>query len=144
MDASTKAKVDLFHLYLENLPNTLPYIESGGETFKYSFDFFSVDDDDLQDKGLVGAINRQLEIHLGHRNNGPIIFSERGPGRHKFADLFESWLNELASDPEILILSKWLDDLIEAAENVYRTSNAMVLIIVVLVVSSFTYTVDVA
>ena len=57
MDASTKAKVlDLFRLYLENLPNTLPYIESGGETSKYSFDFFSVDDDDLQDKGLVGAI----------------------------------------------------------------------------------------
>ena len=76
MNASTKAKVDLFRLYLENLPNTIPYIESGGETSKYSFDFFSVDDDDLQDKGLVGAINRQLKIHLGHRNNGPIIFSE--------------------------------------------------------------------
>ena len=76
MDTSTKAKVDLFCLYLENLPNTLPYIESGGEMSKYSFDFFSVDDDDLQDKGLIGAINCQLEVHLGHCNNGPIIFSE--------------------------------------------------------------------
>ena len=42
MKASTKAKVDLFRVYLENLPNTIPYIESGGETSKYSFDFFSL------------------------------------------------------------------------------------------------------
>ena len=137
MDASTKARVDLLRLYLENLPDTIP--QSGSETAKYTFNFFSVDDDDLQDMGLFGAINRQLEIHLGHHNNGPIIFSERGPGLHKLANLFESWLNELASDSEVLILIKWLDDLIKAAENAYRTSNAMVLIIVVLVARSFTY-----
>ena len=137
MDASTKARVDHLHLYLENLPDTIP--QSGSKTAKYTFDFFSVDNNDLQDMGLVGAINRQLEIHLGHHNNGPIIFSERGPGLHKLANLFESWLNELASDPEVLILVKWLDDLIKAAENAYRTSNAMVLIIVVLVARSFTY-----
>jgi len=138
MDASTKAKVDLLRLYLENLPDTIP--QSGGETTKYGFDFFLVDNDDLEDKGLVGAINRQLKIRLGHRNNGPIIFSERGPGLCKLADLFEAWLDELASDPEVLILFKWLDDLIGAAENAYRTSNAMVLtFIVVLIANSFTY-----
>ena len=70
MDDSTKERVNLLHLYLENLPNTILHVDSGGKITKsYNFDFFSVDDDDLQDMGHVGAINCQLKICLGHHNS---------------------------------------------------------------------------
>lgn len=125
MDSSTKEKVDLLRLYLESLPNSIPYVDAGS-TSKYSFDFFLTDDDDLEDKGPVGAINRQLEIRLGHRNNGPILFTEQGPGLSKLTNLFEQWFGELSSDPEVLILHKWLDNLIAAAEHAYNSTNTMV------------------
>ncbi|KAI6124074.1 hypothetical protein EDD16DRAFT_1704068 [Pisolithus croceorrhizus] len=89
---------------------------------QYGFDFFVVDDD-VEDKGPVGAINHQLEIQLGHQNNGPILFAEQGPSLCKLTGLFEVWLSDLSSNPEIPILHKWLDDLIAAAENAYSSTN---------------------
>jgi len=98
--------VDLLRLYLESLPDTIPQL--GSKTTKYGFNL--VDNDDLEDRGLVGTINCQrdsrVERHLYHCNNGPIIFSEQGPGLPKLTDLFESWLDELASEHEVLILFK--------------------------------------
>jgi len=88
MDSSTKEKVDLLRLYLGNLPNSIPYVDADS-TSKYNFGFFLIDDDDLEDKGPVGAINCQLEIQLGHWNNGPILFTEKGPSLSKLTDLFE-------------------------------------------------------
>jgi len=59
--------------YLESLPNTIPQL--GSETTKYGFNL--VDNDDLEDRGLVGTFNCQrdsrVKIHLYHCNNGPII-----------------------------------------------------------------------
>ncbi|KAI5990480.1 hypothetical protein EDD15DRAFT_2198064 [Pisolithus albus] len=122
MDSPTKAKLDLLRLYLKNLPNSIPFVDSGSPS-QYGFDFFVVDDEDMEDKGPVGAINRQLEIRLGHWNNGPILFTEQGPSLCKLTDLFEEWFGHLSSDPEIPILHKWLDDLITAAENAYSSTN---------------------
>ena len=39
MDSSTKAKVDLLCLYLENLPNSIPHVNPGGIS-KYNFSHF--------------------------------------------------------------------------------------------------------
>ncbi|KAI6107359.1 hypothetical protein EDD16DRAFT_1523291 [Pisolithus croceorrhizus] len=122
MDNPTKAKLNLLHLYLKNLPNSIPFVDPGGMS-QYGFDFFVVDDEDMEDKGPVGAINCQLEIWLGHWNNGPILFTEQGPSLCKLTNLFEVWLRDLSSDPEIPILHKWLDDLIVAAENAYSSMN---------------------
>ncbi|KAI6017164.1 hypothetical protein BKA83DRAFT_4059242 [Pisolithus microcarpus] len=125
MDSSTETKVDLLHLYLENLPDSIPHVDPGGMSM-YNFSFFLVDDEDVEDRGHVGAINRQLEIRLGHWHNGPIQFTEQGPDLNKLANLFKLWLTDLASDPEVPILHKWLDDLITAAENAYKSTNTMV------------------
>ncbi|KAI6018849.1 hypothetical protein EDC04DRAFT_2576215 [Pisolithus marmoratus] len=125
MDNSTDTKVELLRLYLENLPDSIPHVDCGGMS-KYNFSFFLVDDEDIEDKGHVGAINRQLEIRLGHRHNGPIQFIEQGPDLNELANLFKLWLTDLASDPEVPILHKWLDDLIMAAENAYNSTNTKV------------------
>ncbi|KIK11780.1 hypothetical protein PISMIDRAFT_19235 [Pisolithus microcarpus 441] len=122
MDSPTKAKLDLLRLYLKNLPNSIPFVDPGGMS-QYGFDFFLVDDEDMADKGPVGAINCQLEIWLGHWNNGPILFMEQGPSLCKLTDLFKEWFRGLSSDPEIPILHKWLDDLITAAEYAYSSTN---------------------
>ncbi|KAI6161592.1 hypothetical protein EDD17DRAFT_1481367 [Pisolithus thermaeus] len=73
MDNSMETKVDLLRLYLENLPDSIPHVDPG-EMSMYNFSFFLVDDENIEDKGHVGAINHQLEIHLGHWCNGPILF----------------------------------------------------------------------
>ena len=65
MESSTKAKVDLLHLYLENLANSIPHVDPEGIS-EYNFSYFLVDDDDVEDKWPVGAINHQPEIQLGH------------------------------------------------------------------------------
>ena len=125
MESSTKAKVDLLRLYLENLPNSIPHVDAEGIS-EYNFSYFLVDDDDVEDKGHVGAISRQLEIRLGHRHKGPILFVEQGPDLRKLSDYFELWLTDLSSDPEVAILYKWLDDLIIAAENAYASTKTPV------------------
>src|SRR5947209_606093 len=127
MNESMKAKLELLHCYLENLPSTIPYVDSGSKISKYSFDFNFTLDCNMEDMGLVGAISCQLEIQLGHCNKGPIIFSEWGLGLHKLVDCFESWLDMLASNPEVLILLKWLDDLLVTAENAFQSANTTVM-----------------
>ena len=73
----------------------------------------------MEDKG-------QLEIWLGHRHKGPILFVKQGPNLRKLSDYFELWLTDLSSDPKVAILYKWLNDLIIAAENAYASTRTTV------------------
>ncbi|KDQ05636.1 hypothetical protein BOTBODRAFT_122435, partial [Botryobasidium botryosum FD-172 SS1] len=70
----------LRHL-LENLPKTLP------EPPLSSYDF-TVDPQFLADEGLEAAINRQLEIAIGHRAHNPKL-RERGHGILAIIPVFE-------------------------------------------------------
>ncbi|KAF8438554.1 hypothetical protein L210DRAFT_2273083 [Boletus edulis BED1] len=118
MDGKTTAKLHKLRAYLENLPDTIPIrTEVYGI---YSFDFFNVDDEDMKDLGVEGAVNRQLEVRLGHRRDGPVVFRERGPGLTEVVTVLESYLTQLLGS---VILLKWLDDLIEAAIQAYQKAR---------------------
>ncbi|KDQ11173.1 hypothetical protein BOTBODRAFT_46510, partial [Botryobasidium botryosum FD-172 SS1] len=66
---------------LENLPKTLP------EPSLSSYNF-AIDPEFTKDEGLEAAINRQLEITIGHRAHNPKL-RERGHGILAVIPLFE-------------------------------------------------------
>ncbi|KAI6138645.1 hypothetical protein BKA82DRAFT_934275 [Pisolithus tinctorius] len=55
----------------------------------------------------------------------PITFREQGQGLEAVADVLKQYITQLAShaDPEVMLLIKWLDDLISAAENTFKLTN---------------------
>jgi hypothetical protein len=54
---------------------------------RYHFQDFAPDPDWIETIGTVeGAINRELEVRLGTRANGPIEFVERGPSVEALVD----------------------------------------------------------
>jgi hypothetical protein len=117
--------------YLRHLLQHIPWFGSPGDMQNgtangYDFDSYSPDEDRVRDKdyGLVGAVNRDLEIELGHRASGPLRFGHgRGPGLVALADVLARYL---AASNEDFLLSKWLDDCISGAETVYSESKAEV------------------
>ncbi|KAG2073344.1 hypothetical protein BDR04DRAFT_1116464 [Suillus decipiens] len=100
MDAETRQKLSTLALYLQHLPEPSIPVDTTGTT--YGFNHFTVDDEDIQDMGKIRALNRALEIQFGQRNNGPIIFKD---------------------STEVVLLQKWVDDLIIAAVHAYTSAK---------------------
>ncbi|KAH7918558.1 hypothetical protein BV22DRAFT_1041698 [Leucogyrophana mollusca] len=119
MDSHTKELLSTLQFYLSNLPATLPV--PGGFTPGYGFDFFGLDDDDVADIGEEGALNRALEVAFGTRKNGPIVFTERGPGLEGVVGTLEEHLEK---SPNSAILKKWVDDLITSAKLAFQWKKA--------------------
>ncbi|KIK80837.1 hypothetical protein PAXRUDRAFT_15570 [Paxillus rubicundulus Ve08.2h10] len=118
MDSGTRSKLNKLRIYLDHLPNSLLF--RGSAESDYSFEFFGIQDEDEEDLGLEGAVNHQLEIWLGHRNNGPVKFKERGPGLSPVVTVLENYLND---SPGSVILMKWLDDLICSAQQAFENAK---------------------
>ncbi|KIK93575.1 hypothetical protein PAXRUDRAFT_12564 [Paxillus rubicundulus Ve08.2h10] len=118
MDSGTRSKLNKLQIYLDHLPDSLPF--RGSAESDYGFDFFGIQDEDEEDLGLEGAVNRQLEVRLGHRNNGPVKFKERGPGLLPVVTVLENYLNDF---PGSVILMKWLDDLICSAQQAFENAK---------------------
>jgi len=126
MDAETRQKLSTLALYLQHLPEPSIPVDTTGTT--YGFNHFTVDDEDIQDMGKIGALNRALEIRFGQRNNGPIIFKERGIGLEAVVDVLHSYLDkdDVQSSTEVILLQKWVDDLIIAAVHAYTSAKVSV------------------
>ncbi|KAG8216573.1 hypothetical protein J3R82DRAFT_6754 [Butyriboletus roseoflavus] len=118
MDSETNIKLHKLKVYLDKLPDSIPFVNEL-ET-DYGFAYFGIDPQDEEDIGVEGAINRQLEIRLGHRHNGPIQLKERGPGLTGVVPVLDKYLSQL---PGSIILKKWVDDLIDSAELAYRQAG---------------------
>jgi len=70
-------KLNQLSLYLRQLPPSLAILNSFS---CYNFQDFAPDPDWVEKIGTIeGAVNRELEVRLGMRANGPIEFVERGP-----------------------------------------------------------------
>ncbi|KAG6372009.1 hypothetical protein JVT61DRAFT_8704 [Boletus reticuloceps] len=78
----------------------------------------------MEDLGVEGAVNWQLEVRLGHRRDGPVVFRERGPGLTEVVTVLESHLAQLSGSMTLL---KRLDDLIEAAIQAYQKARCPLL-----------------
>ena len=115
----------LQHL-LETLPDNLPY--QSAEKSCYRFQEFALPEDCVEDLGVEGAANRELEVRLGPRT-GPgdtFVLSERGPGLTALVAVLKNYTKDF---PKSVILSKWVEDACRAAENVFRAAQIPVRVV---------------
>jgi hypothetical protein len=96
--------------YLRGLPSALA-IKPSSES-RYNFKNFEPDADWIEDIGLVGAVNQQLEIRLGTRADGPIEFTERGPPVEALVNVLDRYTKDF---PKNVLLEKWVDDALAGA-----------------------------
>jgi hypothetical protein len=104
---------------LERLPHSLP--EWNGPDFRV----FQADPEKAVDYGIIGAINRDLEVTFGYASrstgDGIIKLQGRGPALIAIADVLIQYSQEVPE--EAAILDKWTEDLILAASNALATAN---------------------
>jgi hypothetical protein len=121
MDSSLVSKIETLRLYLTSLPDILPL--PSVEKSAYGFQIFAVDNEWVDDIGEEGAVNRELEVRLGSRANGPVELKERGMGIAALADVLDKYLTW---NPTSVILQKWLSDMIISAQTVYESAQVQV------------------
>lgn len=114
--------------YLKALPENLPV--SGPMSKLNRLLQFAPDDDWVNDVGVEGAVNREIEAALGDflpRNNDGIFYiKERGPAIEALADVLEHYHGpgcELSGSP---ILKLWLDNAIASAKKCVLTHGGKV------------------
>jgi len=113
-----KAKLKKLSLYLRRLPPSLAVIDSFS---RYNFQDFSPDPDWVEKIGTVeGAVNRELEVRLGTRANGPIEFVERGPAVEALVDVLDQYTGTFPHDG---LLAKWIDDALAGVMHTYSKAN---------------------
>jgi hypothetical protein len=121
MNCETRNKLQLLSLYLQHLPETIPYADPSIP--QYGFDFFALDDEKIEDYGPIGALNHELEVRMGQRDKGPISFKERGPSLNAVTDVLSGYLDQYHESPEAVLLIKWVDDLTIAAVAVFKSAG---------------------
>jgi hypothetical protein len=111
-------KLKQLALYLRGLPSSLVINDSFS---RYNFQNFSPDPDWIDIIGNVeGAVNRELEVRLGSRANGPIEFLERGPAVEALVDVLNRYTKEFPNDG---LLKLWIDDALAGAVHTYSKAN---------------------
>ncbi|KAG9124124.1 hypothetical protein FRC07_012737 [Ceratobasidium sp. 392] len=101
---------------LASLPLALPLGSS-----IHDFCGWTPDPDRVEDYGTeCGALNAHLESVFGLRVGGRVSIVERGPGIESNVDIFTRYLTgDYREQP---VIAKWLDDLIDTAEDISNTS----------------------
>ncbi|KAF8151625.1 ribonuclease H-like domain-containing protein [Crassisporium funariophilum] len=104
--------------YLEALPVSLPL--PGNDSKINRLLEFSLDETWVEDVGVEGAVNQEIEAALGDflpRNNDGIFFiKERGAAMEGLADILEMYHGPGCLLEESAILKKWLKDAIASAK----------------------------
>jgi hypothetical protein len=114
--------------YLKALPETLP-VSSPMSKLNRLLEF-ALDEDWVNDVGVEGAVNREIEAALGDflpRNNDGIFYiKERGPAIEALADVLERYHGPGCKLSESRILKLWLDNAIASAKKCILTSGGKV------------------
>ncbi|KAG9101895.1 hypothetical protein FRC07_010272 [Ceratobasidium sp. 392] len=114
------ARLKRFRSAIASLPSKLP---SG--SLVYNFSNWTPDPQLLEDYGSpCSVLNATLESTFGLRGQSSIVFTERGPGLDSLANVLEHYLT--GDYTETVVIGKWLDDLIAAAEGMsteWKNSN---------------------
>jgi hypothetical protein len=71
-------------------------------------------------------VNRELEVRLGSRNNGPIEFVECEPAVEALVDVLDRYTKEFPNDG---LLALWIDDALAGAMHTYSKAKIPVSII---------------
>ncbi|KAJ6523656.1 hypothetical protein DFH09DRAFT_1250899 [Mycena vulgaris] len=115
-------KIKLLKLYMESLPQALPFADVGDSINKLLS--FSLDADWVESIGEEMAVNCKIETAMfgfGRRNDqGIISITTRGPGIKSLAGILRYWL---AKYPEAGHLQRWVDNATASAAAVILFHN---------------------
>ncbi|KAG8945457.1 hypothetical protein FRC00_010100, partial [Tulasnella sp. 408] len=107
-------KLKLLEKQLNRLPASLPSPSLEQSSYQWH-----LDDDFLNDEGIVAATNQTLERVMGMRVNG-LTIRERGKG---ILGVIEVLNMALKNEPSNSIIDKWIDDISEAAKGLCPGEN---------------------
>ncbi|KAG8689027.1 hypothetical protein FRC09_012614 [Ceratobasidium sp. 395] len=120
------SQVQVFNLLMQldkllrTLPSSLPLPASNDQShYAKLLSFHPLSSSWLEDIGIVGTVNRQLEIVFGTRAFG-FTLKERGSALESVVPILRQYL---FAHPGDIILQKWLRDLVQAALNAHSTAN---------------------
>ncbi|KAG8895199.1 hypothetical protein FRC01_012511 [Tulasnella sp. 417] len=113
---SVADKLRTLHWLFTCLPPTLPEPQASSY-------IISLDPEDVEDMGPVGALNRALENTVGMRARG-LVIRERGTGVQQLVDVLREGLEKCKSGRDA-ILEKWVDDLEKVAMETCRNANTL-------------------
>ncbi|KAG8783978.1 hypothetical protein FRC12_019132 [Ceratobasidium sp. 428] len=100
---------------LRTLPPSLPLPGDHQSCYEKLQSFHPLPSNWLEDIGLIGTVNRQLEVVFGTRAFG-FKLKERGSTLESVVPILCDYL---FSHPGDVILQKWLRDLVQAASNAH-------------------------
>lgn len=113
-------QLDELQFILENLPHTLPCPQF---SHTYPFDGFQLNDEDVEDYGPCGSINRALELTFGFEarttGDGILPITERGPGVCALVDVLRLYQAHSGAPDSDGILLKWIRDICNGAAKAY-------------------------
>ena len=111
-------KLKKLAFYLRGLPASLPITSSFS---RYNFNNFELNEDWIKTIGTVeGVVNRELEVQLGTRADGPIEFFERGLAVEALVGVLDRYIRQF---PEDELLKIWVDDALAGAKHTYSKAN---------------------
>ncbi|KDQ16586.1 hypothetical protein BOTBODRAFT_107033 [Botryobasidium botryosum FD-172 SS1] len=111
--------LDYLRLLLQNLLGSV--VPPGSDHYRFNT-LQGLDADWVEMTGTnAGALNHLLEVTFGRRDQGFIIFKERGPGLEGVVDTLRKYITGV--DGENGLLLKWIDDLIGAAKEAYQQAG---------------------
>lgn len=113
---SVASRLRNLHWLCACLPPTLPEPQVSSYVI-------SLDPEDVEDMGQVGALNRALENTIGMRAHG-LVIRERGIGVQHLVDVLREGL-EKCKDGRDAILEKWVEDLEKVVMETCQTANTL-------------------
>ncbi|KAG8713031.1 hypothetical protein FRC09_019203 [Ceratobasidium sp. 395] len=119
------SQVQVFNLLMQlekllrTLPSSLPLPTNNKSCYQKLLSFNPLPSDWHDDIGVVGTVNRQLEIVFGTRAFG-FKLKERGAMLESVVPILRDYL---FAHPGDIILQKWLHNLVQAAMNAHNQAN---------------------
>ena len=103
-------------IILLTLPRYLPVTNEF-----YNFGGYAPEPESVQDYGVEGVLNRDLEITFCPKGRcEPIVLKEVGPGLEVVTEVLDEWTEKF---PKSMVLQKWVIDLITASELTAEVSH---------------------
>ena len=100
---------------LKNLPENIPLdLPAHGSTYHFQLP----SDDEIEERGAFGAVSHALEICLGQRQDGLIVFKERGQRLEQMVKMLKLGVKWMSDGDREAFRDAWLKRLIEAAKAV--------------------------
>ncbi|GAW10512.1 DDE superfamily partial [Lentinula edodes] len=105
-------RIEHLRSLLKNLPEALP-LDPPDHASTYHF---NLSPDDLEERGVFGAVSHTLEICFGQRRDGLLHFKERGQRLENLVIMLKAGVKQMSNGDREAFEDAWLNRLIDGAK----------------------------